>query len=80
MPIRLIRRQREAPLDERERFVAPPLLMREDAGIVQRVRMVGCHLEHAAIHLLGLRELLVFLQQDGERDRLLERQLARRRF
>ena len=62
------------------RFVAPPLLMREHARIVQRVRMVGRRLEHAAIQLLGLDELLIFLQQDGERHRLLERQLARRCF
>ena len=78
--IRLIRRERQAPLDERDRLVAPPLLMREDAGIVQRARMIRGRLEHPAIQLLGLHELLVLLQQDGERDRLVERQLARRRF
>ena len=58
------------------RFVGAPLLMREDAGVVQRGRMIGDHLEHPAIQLPGLDELLVLLKQDGERDRLLERQLA----
>ena len=54
--------------------------MREHPGVVQRVRMVGCHLEHPAVQLLRLDELLVFLKHDGERHRLFERQLARWRF
>ena len=77
-PVRLIGHEREAPLDEREGFVVPPLLMREHAGVVQGTRMIGCSLEHPAVHLVGLDELLVFLQKDRERDRLLERQLTRR--
>ena len=52
--------------------------MREHAGVVQRVRMIGGGLEHAAVELVGFGELFVLLQQDRERDRLLERQLARR--
>jgi len=80
MAIRPIRHQRQAPLDERDRFVVPSLLMREYTGIVQRVRMIGGHLEHPPIQLLRLYELLIFLQKDGECDRLLERQFARRRF
>ena len=77
-PVRLIGREREAALDERERFVVAPLLMREHAGVVQRTGMIGCGLEHAAVQLVGLGELLVLLQEDRERDRLLERQLTRR--
>jgi hypothetical protein len=80
VPIRLIRHQRKAPLEELDRFVAPPLLVREDSGVVQGVRMIGVRLENAAIQFLSLCELLIFLQQDGERDRLLDCQLARRRF
>ena len=34
-PVRLIGHERDAPLDEREGFVVPPLLMREHAGVVQ---------------------------------------------
>ena len=64
---------------ERDRFVAPSLLMRQDAGVVQRGGMIRGRLEHAAIQLLGLDELIVLLKQDRERDRLVERQLARRR-
>ena len=80
VPIRLIRHQREAPLDERDRFVAAPLLMRKYAGIVQSARMIWGHLDNAAIQLVGLRELLIFLQQDGEFECFLDRQLACRSF
>ncbi len=80
MPVRLIRRQREAPLDERDRLITPPLLMREHAGVVQRARMIRVHLEHPAIQLLGLDQLLIFLEQRGDRDRLFDRQRAARRF
>ena len=51
--IRPIRRERKAPLDERDGFVALPLLMRQDARIVQRVRMIRRRVEDAAIQLLG---------------------------
>ena len=78
VPVRLIGHEREAPLDERDGFVVPPLLMREHAGVVQRSGMIGSGLEHPAVHLVGLDELLVLLQQDREGDRLLERQLTRR--
>ena len=77
-PVRLIGHERKAPLDEREGFVVPPLLMREHAGVVQRTGMIGRSLEHSAVHLVSLDELLVFLQKDREGDRLLERQLTRR--
>ena len=62
------------------RFVVASLLMCEHAGVVQRAWMVGRRLEHAAVHLVGLDQLPVFLQMDRDRDRLLERQLAARRF
>jgi hypothetical protein len=78
VPVRLIGHERDASLDEREGLVVPPLLMREHTGVVQRTRMIGCSLEYPAVHLVGLNELLVFLQNDRERDRLLERQLTRR--
>ena len=54
--------------------------MREYAGVVQGARMIWGYLENAAIQLMGLRELAIFLQQDGERDGLLDRQLACRSF
>jgi hypothetical protein len=59
-----------------DRFVAAPLLMRKYAGIVQSARMIWGQLDNAAIQLAGRRELLIFLQQDGELQRLLDRQLA----
>jgi hypothetical protein len=74
--IRPIRRERQAALDEHDRFVASPLLMREYAGIVQRIMIIRVDLEHPAIQLLRFDELIILLQQDGERDRLVERQLA----
>ena len=59
-------------------FFVSPLLMRKNARIVQRAGMIGRRLEHAAVDLVGLNELLVLLQKNGDRNRLLERQLARR--
>src|SRR5262245_52403597 len=73
-PIRLVGHERDTPLDEREGFVVPPLLMREHACVVQGSGMIGYRLEHPAVHLLGFGKLLVFLQQDRQGDRLLERQ------
>ena len=78
VPVCLIGYEREAPLDERKRFVVPSLLMRKNAGVVQRTRMIGCSLEDPAVQLVGLDELLVLLQKDRERDRFLDRQLTRR--
>ena len=43
--------------------------MRKYASIVQGARMIWGHLDNAAIQLVGLRELLIFLQQDGEFER-----------
>ena len=78
VPVRLLGREREAALDQRNGFVAAPLLVREHAGVVQRTRMIGRGLEDSAVQLVRLGELLVLLQKDRERDRLLERQLTRR--
>ena len=39
MPVRPIGLELEAPLDQRDRLVAAPLLMGEHAGEVQRVGM-----------------------------------------
>ena len=74
--------KREASLDQRKGLVVSLLLMREQAGIVQCARVVGRGLEHAAVDLVRRGEFLVLLQQDRDRDRLFERQLARglRRF
>jgi hypothetical protein len=54
--------------------------MRKYAGIVQGARMIWGHLHNTAIQLVGLRELLIFLQQNGEFERLIDRQLACRSF
>jgi hypothetical protein len=78
--IGLIWRKGEAFLQKRNCFVVPPVLMREHAGIMERARVIGGCLDHAAIHLRGLPELLIFLQQNCKIDRLVERQLARRRL
>ena len=77
-PVRLVGREREAALDQRERFVVAPLLVREHAGVMQRTGMIGRGLDDAAEQLVGLGELLVLLQDDRERDRFLDRQRTRR--
>jgi hypothetical protein len=67
-----------ASLDQREGFGIAPLLMREHPGIMQRTRMIGESLEYSAVDFLSVGELLVLLQKNRERHRLLERQLTRR--
>jgi hypothetical protein len=74
----LIGDNREALLDERDRLVALPLLVRQDTGKVQHVGMIGYELENPAIDILGLGELLVLVEADRERHRLLEREIAHR--
>jgi hypothetical protein len=54
--------------------------MRKYAGIVQGARMIWGYLVNAAIQLVDFRELVIFLQQNGELERLLDRQLACRGF
>src|SRR5207237_2449529 len=78
VPVRLIGHEHEAALDQREGFAVAFLLMREHPGIVQRTRMIGDSLEYSAVDFLSVGELLVLLQKNRERHRLLERQLARR--
>ena len=77
-PVRLPGRQREAALDQRE---APRRCVPADVRARRRsaARVDGrARLEHAAVHLVGLDQLPVFLQLDRDRDRLLKRQLAGR--
>ena len=78
--IRAVGHESEALLDECDSFVAPTLLMGEHTRIMQRFGMVGGDVENPAIDLLRLSELLVFLQVDGDRNRLLESQFSRWRF
>ena len=80
VPVRPVGHEPEALLDEGDGVVISTLLMREHACIVQRLGMVGGDVENPAIDRLRLSELLVLLQQDGDRHRFLERQFARRRF
>jgi hypothetical protein len=79
---RLRRLKREASPDQRKGLVVSLLLMREQAGIVQCARMIGRGIKHAAVDFMRRSVFLVLLQQDRDRDRLFERQLARglRRF
>ena len=62
VPVRLIRHERNASLNERKSFLVSSLLMRKHARKVQRTGMIGCRLEYAAVELVGLNELPVFLQ------------------
>ena len=61
-------------------IITSTLLMGEHTRVVQRFGMVGGDVENPVIDLLRLSELLVFLQEDGDRNRLLESQFARWRF
>ncbi len=70
VPVCLARREREALLDQRERVVAAALLMRDDARVVHRVRLVGRLLEDRPIDVLGGREVTVLLAADRDRHRL----------
>ena len=66
VPVRLIRHERDTSLNERESFLVSSLLVRKQAGVVQRPRMIGRHFEHAAIDLAGCNELLTLLQNDRD--------------
>ena len=80
MPVSLIGDQREALLDESDRIVTSPPLMGEQAGVVQRIRMLWRDFEYPGVELLGLGEVLLFLQPDGDGDGLVDRQLPRRQI
>ena len=54
--------------------------MREHPRIVQGAGVIRGGLEHATEQLPGGDELVLLLQQDGDLDRLVERQFAGRRF
>ena len=72
VPVRAIGLELEASLDQRDRLLAPRLLVGEHAGEVQRVGVVRCGFEDAAVDLVRGRPLLGLLQHDGDRDRLVE--------
>ena len=68
MPVRAIGLELEAPLDQRDRLLAPRLLMGEHAREVQRIGMVRRDLEDAAVQLLRGRPLLGLVQHEGDRN------------
>jgi hypothetical protein len=72
VPIRALRLELEASLDQRHRLLAPRLLVGEHAGEVQRVGVVRCGFEDGAVDLVGGRQLPSLLQHDGDRDGLVE--------
>ena len=72
VPVRALGLELEAPLDQRDCLLAPRLLMGEHSRVVQRVGMVGRDLEDAAVDLARSRPLLVLLQHDGDRYRLVQ--------
>jgi hypothetical protein len=78
--IRPIGIERQASPNKGDRFIAATLLMREHPRIVQGAGVIRGGLEHATEQLPGGDELVLLLQQDGELDRLVERQFAGRRF
>jgi len=73
VPVGPIGLQLEAALDQPDGVVSP-LLMREDAGEVKRAGMVGRDVENGSIDLAGRRQLLGLLQDDRDRQRLVEAQ------
>ena len=72
VPVRALGSELEAPLDQRDCLLAPRLLMGEHSRVVQSVGVVGRDLEDAAVDLARSRPLLVLLQHDGERYRLVQ--------
>src|SRR4029450_3980147 len=77
VPVRLIGHKREASLDKLDGFADLPLLMRQHTRVVQRAGMIGRNLKDAAVQFVSFREMLVLLQEDGERHRFLESQFPR---
>ncbi len=80
VPVGLIRSQGQALLHQRDCFIASALLVSQQTGVVQRVRMMWRHLEYAAIELRRLGEVLLLLQLYGKRDGFIGRQLPRGRI
>ena len=72
MPVRALGLELEASLDQRDRLLAPRLLVGEHAGEVQRVGVVRRGFEDGAVDLVGGRPLPGLLQHDGDRDGLVE--------
>ena len=76
LPVRATRLASQAALHQHDGLVASSSLLSEDARVVQRLGMIRDGREDPAVERLGLAELLIPLQQDGDRDRFVERQLA----
>jgi hypothetical protein len=67
-------------LHQRDRVVASALLVSQQTGVVQRVRMLWRHLEYPAIQLRRLDEVSLLLQLYAKRDGFIDRQLPRWRI
>ena len=76
VPVRPIGLELETSPDQSNGLVAAPLLMGQNTGEVQRAGMVGRSFEDPAVDLLRGRPLLVLLQHDRNRQRLVEAQRA----
>ena len=72
VPVRPIGLELEAPLDQRDASLAPPLLMGEHSGEVHGIGIVGRDLEDPAVDVVRSRPLLVLLQLDRDRDRFVQ--------
>src|ERR1700742_2317230 len=81
VPVRLIRAECETLPDEVDGFIGSALLVRQQAAVVKGVRMLRRHVEHACIQLFRLGQVVLLLQQNRQRDGLVDRQRPRlRRF
>jgi hypothetical protein len=76
VPVRPLGLELEASLDQPDGLLAPFLLMGEHSREVQRAGVVGRGLEEPAVDLTGGRPLLVLLERDRDRQRLVEAQRA----
>ena len=76
VPVRPPGLELEASLDQRDRLLALRLLVGEHPREVQGIRAVGRDVEDAAVDVRSGRPLLVLLQDDGDRDRLVHAQPA----
>jgi hypothetical protein len=76
VPVRPVGLEFETFLDQSDGRLALRLLMGENPREVQRVRMVGLRFEDAAVDRPSGRPLLGLLQQDRDRQRLVEAQPA----
>ena len=77
VPVRRVRHDRKTFLDQRDRIVAAPELVREDAREMQRAGIVRIDFENLAEHHVRFLESIVPLKIDRNLERLVNRQLAR---